>query len=60
MYNKLYGNNFPNNLKIARRTVTTDPMVFKIKSLLSKIEKNKNEENKFLKHYIERSVRIGK
>ncbi|MBR2891158.1 MAG: hypothetical protein IKC22_02115 [Bacilli bacterium] len=55
----LFNYNFPNNLKIARRKVNNDYMIIKINTDLQKIEKVKNNQNKYLKRYLESSIRIG-
>ena len=55
----LFNYNFPNNLKIARRKVNNDSMIIKINTDLQKIEKVKNNQNKYLKRYLESSLRIG-
>ena len=55
----LFNYNFPNNLKIARRKVNNDSMIIKINTDLQKIEKVKNNQNKYLKRYLESSIRIG-
>ena len=59
MNNSFFGNHFPNNLQIARRKVKEDDMVKKISLNIEKIETAKNSQNKYLKRYLENSIKIG-
>lgn len=60
MINKLFGRNFPNNLRIARRKVYHDDSLKNISLLIQKIEKVKNNQNKYLQKYLNQSKLIGK
>ena len=59
MNDKIFVNNFPNNLKIARRKVIDDKTIIKIHLNLQKIELVKDNNNLFLKKYLKTSNKIG-
>ena len=44
MINKLFGRNFPNNLRIARRNVENDEAQEKIYSLIKKIKSSQKQQ----------------
>lgn len=60
MKNNIYYKGFPNNLRIARRKVETDPTQEKIYSLLKKIKINKLQQNDYMTEYLSKSKLIGK
>ena len=60
MINNIFGKNFPNNLRIARRKVFNDNTLKNISLLIEKIEKVKNNQNKYLVKYLDNSKLIGK
>ncbi|MBQ2891499.1 MAG: hypothetical protein IJE45_01245 [Bacilli bacterium] len=60
MINNIFGKNFPNNLRIARRKAFDDDALKNISLLIQKIEKVKNNQNKYLVKYLDQSKLIGK
>ena len=60
MISKIFSNSFPNNLRIARRKVENEKNLEEIKILINKIEKVKNNQNIYLKKYLNSSKLIGK
>lgn len=59
MVNKLYNNDFPNGLRIARRRTKNDKPIKNILNQLKKVEIEKSHSNQYLNKYLEKSKNIG-